>query len=90
MKEAVEHGGGQDLVAQELLPGVEAAVGGQHHRATGVAVGQELAEGAAGWRVQGVVADLIEDDELGSQPLAEEEGQRAPRVGGLGVEGTCS
>jgi hypothetical protein len=72
MQEAVEHGCGQDLVAQELLPCVQAPVGGQHQRAAGVAVSQELAEGAAGRQAQGMVADLVEDDQLGSQPLIEE------------------
>src|SRR5207245_1894862 len=59
VQEAVEDGGSDHLVAQELAPGVEAAVGGQDHRAGRVAAGEELTEGAAGGVSELEVSDLV-------------------------------
>src|SRR5215469_17628957 len=83
VEEAVEDRRRQHFVAEELLPGVEAPVGGQHQRAPRVAVGEQPTEGAAGNRAQGVVADLVEDDQLGPEPVAQEAGQATCRLGRL-------
>jgi hypothetical protein len=63
VEQAIEQGGGDDLVAEDVAPFAEAAVGGEDHGAALVAGVDELEEqvGAAGGDRQ--VADLVDDEE---------------------------
>jgi hypothetical protein len=63
MEQAIEQGGGDDLVAEDVAPFAEAAVGGEDHGAALVTGVDELEEqvGAAGGDRQ--VADLVDDQQ---------------------------
>ena len=80
--EAVDHGGGDDVVAEDLAPAAERLVAGDDQAGPFVAGGDELEEQVGGFGFEGDVADLVDDeqrvaaepDELGLQP-----------AGGVGV-----
>src|SRR6266581_1404196 len=65
MQEAVEDGGGDDPVAEHLAPDGEGLVRGDEDGALLVAAGDELEEQVGGQTVEGQVADLVDDEELG-------------------------
>ncbi len=48
VEEAVEHGGGDGGVAEDLGPGSDATVGGQDDAGLGVALGDDLEQGGGG------------------------------------------
>jgi len=62
--EAVDEGGGGHGVAQDLAPGVEAAVAGDDDRAAFVAAGDQGEEEVGGLALEREVADLVDDQEL--------------------------
>ena len=57
--EAVDHRGGDDLVAEDLAPAAEGQVGGDHDRALFVAGGDELEEQVRRVVIEGDVADFV-------------------------------
>lgn len=59
--EAVDGGGGHDVVAEGLAPAGEGQVGGDDDRAGLIAGGDELEEQGGGCGVEGQVADLVAD-----------------------------
>ena len=61
--EAVDHGGGDDGVAQHFAPPSEGLVRGDDHRGAFVAGGDELEEQVGGLGFEGDVADFVDDDE---------------------------
>jgi hypothetical protein len=58
--EAVDHGGGDDVVGEGLAPAAEGQVRGDHDRALFVAGGDELEEQVRRVVVEGDVADLVD------------------------------
>src|SRR5664279_4561878 len=58
--EAVDGGGGDDVVAEGFAPAGEREVRGDHDRAGLVAAGDELEEQRCGRGVEGQVADLVD------------------------------
>ena len=69
--DAVDHGGGDDLVSEDAGPGAERQVAGQDQGGVLVAGGDELEEQVRGVLFEGEVADLVDDD----QPVAAQPGQ---------------
>jgi len=61
--EAVDQRGGDHGVAEDLAPGLEAAVAGDDDRAAFVAAGDEREEQVRGLALEGEVADLVDDDQ---------------------------
>jgi hypothetical protein len=49
VQEAVEHGGGDGGVAEDLAPGADAAVGGRDDAGFGVALRDDLEQGRGGF-----------------------------------------
>jgi hypothetical protein len=80
--QAVDHGGGDHVVVEHLAPAAEWLVAGDDQAGALVAARHELEEQVGGLRLEGDVADLVDDqqrgaaqpDQLGLQP-----------VGGVGV-----
>jgi hypothetical protein len=93
--EAVDHGGGDDVVTEHLAPPAEGLVGGDDQAGSLVAGGDELEEQVGGFGLEGDVADFVDDqqrvaaqaDQLGLQPpgVAGADGQRAGQVGFAGA-----
>ena len=71
MDDAVDHRGGDGLVAEDAAPAGERQVAGQDQRGVFVAGGDELEEQVRGVLFEGQVADLVDDD----QPVAAQPGQ---------------
>ena len=61
--EAVDQRGGDHGVAEDLAPGLEAAVAGDDDRAAFVAAGDEREEEVGGLAFEREVADLVDDDQ---------------------------
>ena len=57
VQEAVEEGGGDGGVAEDLAPGSDAPVAGQDDGGLEVALGDDLEQGGGGFGGQGEVAD---------------------------------
>ena len=60
VEQPVEHGGGDHGVVEDLSPGPDPEVGGQHGGAFEVALGDDLEEGCGGFAGQRQVAHLID------------------------------
>ena len=73
--EAVDHGGGDGVVAEDLAPGAEGLVGGDDDAGGLVAGGDELEEQVGGLGLERDVADLVDDQE-----------RVAAQAGDLGLE----
>ena len=69
--DAVDHGGGDDLVAEDAGPGAERQVAGEDEGGVLVAGGNELEEQVGGVLFEREVADLVDDDE----PVAAQAGE---------------
>src|SRR5690606_17323275 len=65
-QEAVEHGGGDGGVAEDLSPGGDAAVGGQDDAGLEVALGHDLEQRGGCFTGQGEVAELVDDEQGGA------------------------
>ena len=63
VNEPVDEGGGDHRVAEDLAPGLEAAVAGDDDRAALVAAGNQREEQVRCLPFQGQVADLVDDDQ---------------------------
>ncbi len=61
--EAVDHGGGDDVVSEHFAPASEGLVAGDDHRGAFVAGRDELEEQVRGFGFEGDVADLVDDEE---------------------------
>ena len=67
--EAVDHGGGDDVVAEDLAPAAERLVGGDDQAGSFVAGGHQLEEQVGGFGFEGDVADLVDDEQrVAAQP----------------------
>jgi hypothetical protein len=60
--EAVDHGCGDDVVAEDLAPAAERFVGGHDEAGPFVAAGHQLEEQVGGFGFEGDVADLVDDE----------------------------
>ena len=69
--ESVDHGCGDDLVAEHFTPAAEGFVGGDDQAGAFVAAGDELEEQVGCFGFEGDVADLVDDE----QRVAAEPGQ---------------
>lgn len=85
VEEAVKDGGGEDLVAEDLAPLAEGLVRGQDDRAFLVSLGDHLEDQVRLGPLQGLVADLIDDEYAGPQVGAELVEQASGRLGGFEV-----
>ncbi len=84
--EPVDHGGGDDVVAEDLAPPAEGFVGGDDQAGAFVAAGDELEEQVGGLGFEGDVADLVDDQQwVAAQP--DQLVLEAARVVGLGEPG---
>jgi len=73
MEEAVEDGGGHDLVGEDVAPGAPGFVGCDDHGFfTVVALGDDLEEEGGLGSFEGGVADFVEDEEPGAEHGGEE------------------
>ena len=63
MNEAVDHRGGDDVVAEDLAPGAERLVGGDDQRGAFVAARDEHEHQVRGLGVERDVADLVDDQQ---------------------------
>lgn len=61
--DAVNHGGGDDLVAEDIAPAGEGQVGRQDQRGVFVAAGYQLEEQVRGVSFERDVSGLVDDDE---------------------------
>ena len=61
--DAVDHGGGDGLVAEDTAPAAERQVRCEDQRGVLVAAGHELEEQVRGVLLEGQVADLVDDDQ---------------------------
>ncbi len=59
--ESVDHGGGNDVVAEHLAPSAEGLVAGDDETGSFVAAGDELEEQVGRFGLEGDVADFIDD-----------------------------
>src|ERR1700722_10011636 len=67
--EAVDHGGGDGVVAEDLAPPAERLVGGDDEAGPLVAAGDELEEQVGGLGLERDVADLVDDQQrVAGQP----------------------
>jgi hypothetical protein len=64
--DAVDHRGGDGLVAEDAAPAAERQVAGQDERCVFVAGGDELEKQVRGVLLEGQLADFVDDD----QPVA--------------------
>ena len=80
MDDAVDHRGGDGLVAEDAAPAGERQVRGQDQRGVFVAGGDELEEQVRGVLLEGQVADLVDDD----QPVAAQPGELVRAAGRRG------
>ena len=84
--EAVDHGGGHDVVAEHFAPAAEGLVGGDDEAGSLVAGGHQLEEQVGGFGFERDVADLIDDDQrVAAQP--DEFGLEPAGVMGFGQAG---
>ena len=65
VQQAVEDGGGDHGVAKDLAPGAQALIAGQDDRAPLVAARDQLKEEIGALAIDGDVADLVDDQQLG-------------------------
>jgi len=65
--EPVDHGGGDDVVAEDLAPPPERLVGGDDQAGAFVAGGDELEEQVCRFGLEGDVPDLIDDEQRVAQ-----------------------
>ena len=65
MQQAVQDGGGDDAVAEDLAPAAEALVAGEDHGPALVAPADELEEQVGPGPVDRQVADLVDDEQPG-------------------------
>jgi hypothetical protein len=85
--EAVDDGGGDDLVGKDLAPIREAAVGSEHDgRGLLVATADDLEDPVGRGLVERQVADLVDDQDRGLEVGAQLVESAAGEVGGLQVE----
>jgi hypothetical protein len=61
--EPVDHGGGDDGVAEDFAPSSEGFVGGDDDGGPFVAGGDELEEQVGGFGFEGDLADFVDDQE---------------------------
>ena len=61
--DAVDHGGGDGLVAEDVSPAGEWQVAGQDQRGVFVTAGDELEEQVGGVLLEGQVANFVDDDQ---------------------------
>ena len=61
--EPVDHGGGDDVVAEDFAPAAEGLVAGDDQAGAFVAGGDELEEQVGGFGFEGDVADLVDDEQ---------------------------
>ena len=61
--EPVDHGGGDDLVAEDFAPAAERLVGCDDETGTLIAAGDELEEQVRRLGFEGYVADLVDDEQ---------------------------
>ena len=84
--EPVDHGGGDDVVAEHFAPAAEGLVAGDDQRGSFVAGGDELEEQVRGFGFEGDVADLVDDEQrVAAEP--DEFGLQAAGVVGVGEAG---
>ena len=81
MDEAVDHRGGDDVVAEDLAPGGEGLVGGDDQRGAFVAARDEHEHQVGGLRVERDVADLVDDQQRDALQAVELVVEAAVRVG---------
>ena len=81
--EAVDEGGGDHRVAEDLAPGLEAAVAGDDDRAAFVAPGDEGEEQVRGLAFERQVADLVDDEQAVALQAPQLVIQRVAVLGGL-------
>ena len=92
MQEPVENGGRHDVVSEDLAPLFEGLIGRDDDRTLFVALGDELEEELGGLLGEREIAKLIDDQEVGSAKLVEEDAESAGDIGGsqLGGDLLCS
>src|SRR5690348_15352262 len=71
MEEAVEDGGGDDVVAEELAPAIERYVAGDHQRTPRVAGRDQLKEQIGATSIHGQIAELIHDQKIDAAQMRE-------------------
>jgi hypothetical protein len=71
MHEPVDHGGGDDVVAEDLAPAAEGLVAGDDQAGPFVAGGDELEEQVRGFGFERDVADLVHDEQRGAAELGD-------------------
>ena len=81
--EAVDEGGGDHGVAEDLAPGFEAAVAGDDDRAAFVAAGDQGEEQVGGLAFERQVADLVDDDQRVALEAAQLVVERVAVLGGF-------
>ena len=81
VEQAVQQGGGDDGVAEDLAPFGEAAIGGEDHRSLFVAGVDELEEQVSPARDDGQVADLVDDQQCSAAEVAKALAQAAVALG---------
>src|SRR5262245_61462752 len=86
MHEAVDHGGGHDVVAEDFSPAAERLVGGDDQRCAFVAGRHQLEEQVGRLGFERDVADLV-DDQQGVAPESGEFGVDASGLVGFGEAG---
>ena len=64
MHEAIDQGGGDHRVAEDLAPGLEPAIASDDDRAAFVAAGDQGEEEVRGLALEREVADLVDDQQL--------------------------
>ena len=62
--EAVQGGGGEEMIAEDLRPLLRGAVGGEHDAAALVAVGDHFIEVFGSLRVQGSETEVIQNEQV--------------------------
>ena len=71
VQESVEHGCGDGGVAEDLAPGSDGPVRGDHDRGLQVALVDDLEQRGGGLAAQRQVAELVDDQEPGLADLGE-------------------
>lgn len=61
--EAVDHGGGHDVAAEDFAPASEGLVAGHDPRGSFVAVADQLVEQVGGFGLEGDEADFVDDQQ---------------------------
>src|SRR4051794_39539876 len=85
--EPVDDGFGEAGVVEDLGPFAEWEVGGDDQRSAFVAFGEDLEEELGGAGGQGEIAELVQDDELGSGVARDDAGEFAAAFGFLELVG---